>query len=44
MDVFYVKDRAGLKITRTSALENIQKTLLEALNMNYANAAVRAAE
>ncbi len=44
VDVFYVKDRAGLKITREGALENIQKTLLEALNLDYASTAADAAE
>lgn len=44
VDVFYVKDRAGLKITRQGALENIQKTLLAALDPDYASTAADAAE
>jgi len=44
VDVFYVKDRAGLKITRDGALENIQKTLARVLDLDYASTAADAAE
>ncbi len=43
VDVFYVKDRAGFKITAPAALAGIEKTLLAALDLDYADTA-RAAE
>ena len=44
VDVFYVKDRAGFKITNESAIESIKEALFNALNADQSAPPAEAAE
>ncbi len=44
VDVFYVKDRAGFKVTNETAIESIKETVFEALSTDQTAAPAEAAE